>query len=70
MSRVKLEEARKRCNAAWDAFTAAHEELADIQSEDEAQELDAEDRDQEFVNLEARYHNLVDSLAETVALRG
>ena len=63
VSRLKLEEARKRCNVAWDAFNAAHEELADAQSEDEAQELDAE-----FGNLEAKYHNLVDSLAKTVAL--
>ena len=64
VSKLKLEEARKRCNAAWDAFTVAHEELADAQSEDEA--LDLDERDQEFSNLEARYHDLVDSLAETV----
>ena len=69
VSRLKLEEARKRCNVALDAFNAAHGELADVQSEDGAQELDAEEREQEFRNLEARYHNLVDSLAETVALR-
>ena len=69
VARSKLEEARKRCNAAWDAFTTAHEELADVQSEDEAQDLDAEERDQEFSNLEVRYHDLVDSLAETVLQR-
>ena len=69
VSRLKLEEARKRCNVAWDAFNAAHEELADAQSEDEAQALDAEEREHEFGNFEARYHNLVDSLAEAVASR-
>ena len=35
VGRLKLEEARKRCVAAWDAYTAAHEELADVQSEEE-----------------------------------
>ena len=42
---VRLEEARKRCNAAWDVFAAAHDGLVDIQSEDEAQEADMEDRE-------------------------
>ena len=69
VSKLKLEEAMSGCDAAWDAFTAAHKELADVQSEDEAQDQDAEERDQEFGNLEARYHNLVDSLAETVLQR-
>ena len=55
VSKLKLEEARKRCNAAWEAFTVAHEELADVQSEDEA--LDQDERDQEYSNLEARYHD-------------
>ena len=41
--------------------------MADVQSEDEA--LDLDERDQEFSNLEARYHDLVDSLAETVLQR-
>ena len=67
VSKLKLEEARKRCDAAWEAFTVAHEELADAQSEDEA--LDMDERDQEFSNLEARFHDLVDSLAETVLQR-
>ena len=69
VGRLKLEQARERCNVAWDEFKAAYEVLADAQSEDEAQALDAEEREHEFGNLEARYHNLVDSLAETVASR-
>ena len=66
----RLEEARKGCNAAWDVFTTAHDGLIEIQSEDEAQEADMEDREQEFGNLEVKYHNLMDSLAEAVASQG
>ena len=69
VGKLKLEEVRKRCVAAWDAFTVAYEDLADAQSEDEAQDQEIEERDQEFSNLEARYHDLVDSLAETVLQR-
>ena len=66
--KLQLEETRKRCVTAWEAFTDAYVELADLQSEDEVQDL--EERDQEYGNLEARYHDLVDSLAETVLQRG
>ena len=62
VGKLKLEETRKRCVTAWEAFTVAYVELADLQSEDEVQDL--EERDQEYGNLEARYHDLVDSLAD------
>ena len=66
VGKIRLEEARKRCIVAWDALTVAYEELAHVQSEDEVQDQEMEERDAEFGKLEARYHNLVDSLAETV----
>ena len=68
MSAVKLEELRKQCDAAWDAFSATYDELFDIQSENEAQEADMEDRDQEFGNLETEYQNLKRFLAEAIDL--
>ena len=67
VSRLRLEEARKRSSAAWDAFTVAHEELGDAQSKEEA--LDVDERNQRLSNLEARVHDLVDSLAGTVLQR-
>ena len=69
VGKIRLEEARKRCIVAWDALTVAYEELADVQSEDEVQDQELEERDAEFGNLETRYHSLVDSLAETVLER-
>ena len=68
VGKQKLEDVRKRCVTAWEIFTVAYVELADLQSEDEVQ--DPEERDQEYADLEARYHDLVDSLAETVLQRG
>jgi HAMP domain-containing protein len=69
VSKLKLEEARKRCIVAWDALSTAYQELADVQSEDEAEDPEQEGRDAEFGNLEGRYHSMVDSLAETVLQR-
>ena len=69
VGKLRLEEARKRCIVAWDALTAAYEELADVQSEDEVEDPEQEDRDAEFGNLEGRYHSMVDSLAETILQR-
>ena len=69
VGKLRLEEARKRCIVAWDALAAAYEELADVQSEEEAEDPEQEGRDAEFGNLEGRYHSMVDSLAETVLQR-
>ena len=69
VSKLRLEEARKRCIVDWDALAAAYEELADVQSEEEAEDPEQEERDAEFGNLEARYHSMVDALAETVLQR-
>ena len=69
VGRLRLEQTREGCKVAWDEFKAAHEELADAQSEDETQAVDAEEREHEFGNLEMRCHDLVVSLAETVASR-
>ena len=68
VGKQKLEDVRGRCVTAWDTFTVAYVELADLQSEEEVQ--DPEERDQEYADLETRYHDLVDSLAETVLQRG
>ena len=43
----RLEEARGVCKATWDAFSAAHEKLMEILSEDEAQQAEMEAREQE-----------------------
>ena len=67
VGRLRLEQTRDGCKVAWDEFKAAYEELADAQSEDETQVMDAEEREKEFGNLDLRYHDLVISLAETVA---
>ena len=69
VGRLRLEQTRDGCKDAWDEFKAAYEELADAQSEDETQVVDAEEREQEFGNLDLRYHDLVVSLAEAVASR-
>ena len=69
VGRLRLEQTKEGCKVAWDEFKAAHEELADAQSEDETQAVDAKEREHEFGNLEMRCHDLVVSLAETVALR-
>merc|ERR1711888_304292 len=69
VSKLKLEQVRTRCIVDWDALAAAYEELADVQSEEEAEDPEQEERDAEFGNLEARYHSMVDSLAETVLQR-
>ena len=66
----RLGKTESGCTAAWDLFSAAHEELADAQSEDEAQARDAEEREQEFGNLEVRYRDLLGKLADVIALRG
>ena len=66
VSVVKLQELSKQCDAAWDAFNTSYDQLCDIQSENEAQEAEMEDRDQEFGNLEIVYHNLKRSLAEAI----
>ena len=69
VGKVRLEEARKRCIVAWDALTVAYEELTHVQSEDEVQDQEMQERDAEFSNLETRYHNILDSLAETILER-
>ena len=66
VGKVRLEEARKRCIVAWDALTVAYEELTHVQSEDEVQDQEMQERDAEFGNLETRHHSILDSLAETV----
>ena len=53
VGKQKLEDVKTRCVTAWETFTVAYVELADLQSEDEVQDL--EERDQEYGNLEARY---------------
>ena len=69
VGKLRLEEARKRCIAAWDALSTAYQELADVQSEDEADDPEQDGRDAEFGNLEGRYHSMVDALAEIVLQR-
>ena len=69
VGKLRLEQTREGCKVAWEEFKAAYEELADAQSEDETQAVDAEEREQEFGNLDLRYHEIVVSLAEAVASR-
>ena len=69
VGKLRLEQTKEGCKVAWDEFKAAYEELADAQSEDETQVVDAEEREQEFGNLEMRCHDLVVSLAETALQR-
>ena len=69
VGKLRLEQTKEVCKVAWDEFKAAYEELADAQSEDETQVVDAEEREQEFGNLEMRCHDLVVSLAETALQR-
>ena len=66
----KLEEARRGCNAAWDVFSATHDGLIKIQSEDKTQEAEMEVREQEFGNLEVRFRDLLGNLADAIASRG
>ena len=66
----RLEKTEKGCTAAWDLFSTTYDKLTEIQSEDEAQEAEMEDRDQEFGNLEVRYRDLLGRLADVIALRG
>ena len=44
--------------------------MVEVQSEDEAQEAEMEDRDQEFGNLEVSYLDLLGKLADAIASRG
>ena len=67
---VNLQELSKQCDAAWDAFNTSYDGLFDIQSKNEGQEADMEDRDQEFGNLETVCQNLKRSLAEAIDSRG
>ena len=69
VGKLRLEQTKEGCKVAWDEFKAAYEELADAQSEDETQVVDAEEREQEFGNLEMRCHDLMVSLAETALQR-
>ena len=62
-----MEKNESVCTAAWDEFKAAYEILADAQSEDEAQARDAEEREQEFGNLEVSYWDLLGKLADAKA---
>ena len=66
----RLEETKSGCIAAWDEFKAAYDVLADAQSEDEAQARDAEEKEQEFGNLEVSYRDLLGKLADARASRG
>ena len=66
----RLEKNENVCIAAWNEFKAAYEVLADAQSEEEAQAGDAEEREQEFGNLEASYWDLLGKLADAKASRG
>ena len=51
-------------------FTATYDGLVEIQSEDETQDADMEEREQEYGNLEVRFRDLLGSLADAIALRG
>ena len=66
----RLEEARTVCRATWDAFSAAHEKLMEILSEDEAQQAEMEAREQEVGELEDSLWDLSGKLADLIALRG
>ena len=66
----RLEEARTVCKATWDAFSAAHERLMEILSEDEAQRAEMEARKQEVGELEDGLWDLSGKLADLIALRG
>ena len=66
----RLEKNENVCTAAWNEFKAAYEILVDAQSGDEAQAGDAEEREQEFGNLEASYWDLLGKLADAKASRG
>ena len=66
----RLEKNESVCTAAWDEFKAAYDVLANAQSEDEAQARDAEEKEQEFGNLEVSYRDLLGKLADAKASRG
>ena len=66
----RLEKTEGGFTAAWDLFSAAYDKLVEVQSEDEAQEAEMEDREQEFGNLEDRYRELLGELADAIASRG
>ena len=66
----RLERTEEGFIAAWDLFSAAYDKLVEVQSEDEAQEAEMEDRDQEFGNLEVSYRDLLGKLADAKASRG
>ena len=66
----RLEEAKRVCKAAWDAFSAAHDKLVEILSEDETQQADMEAREQEVGDLEDRLWVLSGKLTDAIALRG
>ena len=66
----RLEKTEGGFAAAWDLFSAAYDKLVEVQSEDEAQEAEMEDRDQEFGNLEVSYLDLLGKLADAKASRG
>ena len=66
----RLEEARGVCKVTWDAFSAAHERLMEILSEDEAQQAEMEAREQEVGELEDSLLDLLGKLADLIALRG
>ena len=66
----RLEEARTVCKVAWDAFSAAHEKLMEILSEDEAQQAEMEARELEVGELEDSLLDLSGKLADLIALRG
>ena len=65
-----LEGAKRVCEATWDAFSAAHEKLMEILSEDEAQQAEMEAREQEVGELEDSLWDLSGKLADLIALRG
>ena len=66
----KLEKAESGCTAAWDGFSAAHDKLIEIQSDEEAQEAEMEVREEEFGNLGVRFQDLLGNLADAMASRG
>ena len=65
-----LERTEGACTAAWDLFSAAYDKLVEVQSGDEAQDVEMEDRDQEFGNLQVSYWDLLRKLADAKASRG
>ena len=64
----RLEEAKRVCEALWDAFSAAHDKLVEILSEDENQQADMEAREQEVGDLEDRLWVLSGKLTDAIAL--